>query len=49
MLTSVVSYCMQTGIIFGGFRNGSTIFPAKVITMVNIYKQLLISLNKDYV
>ena len=29
MLTSVVSYCMQTGIIFGGFRNGSTIFPGE--------------------
>ena len=47
MLTSVVSYCMQTGIIWG-FRNSSIIFPANVITMVNIYKQLSICLNKSY-
>ena len=40
-LASVVSYCMQTGLIFWGFQNGSTIvfFPANVITAVNIYKQ----------
>ena len=40
---------MQTGIIFGGSEMVLLFSQANVITMVNIYKQLSICLNKDYV